>query len=369
MASTKKTKKKKGTTSIPKKRAPDTMEELLKQASTQPKSFSVGDKVEGTVTAKTSKRLVLDIDGKGEGLVVERAFNEARNFIRHLEVGDTIKGQVLITETPDGYTIISLRRAAKDYLWRKLKGLEKDDKEMMVEVKGINPSGVVVNLYGLTGFIPTSHLGKKVQRNVNTLQGSMLKVKVIEIDERQNRIVLSERAVSEADQLKAQEDAMKIIKKGKIYDGVVTTVADFGVFVAIKIPQGLVHISEMSWGKIGKPSDVLEVGSKVKVKTLEVKEGKISFSMKQAEEDPWDQVEKKYKQESKLTGKVTKLSDFGVFVELEPGIEGLVHLTKIPPGKKLRVGDEVRIYIEEVNLEARKISLGLVLTEKPIGYK
>ena len=91
--------------------------------------------------------------------------------------------------------------------------------------------------------------------------------------------------------------------------------------------------------------------------------------MKQAEEDPWDQVEKKYKQESKLTGKVTKLSDFGVFVELEPGIEGLVHLTKIPPGKRLRVGDEVRIYIEEVNLGARKISLGLVLTEKPIGYK
>jgi len=379
VTSAKKTKKKVSVSSAPSKRVPKTMEELLKLASTQPKAFSVGDKVEGTITIKTSKKLVLDIDGKGEGLVVDRAFNEARDFIKHLKVGEKVKGQVLITETPDGYTIVSLRHAARDYLWRKLRSLKKDDKEVMVEVKGVNPSGVVVNLYGLTGFIPTSHLGKKVQKNVNSLQGSMLKVKVIEIDERQNRIVLSERAVSEADQLKAQEDAMKIIKKSKVYDGVVTTVADFGVFVAIKISQkgkaedvrleGLVHISEMSWGKIGKPSDVLEVGSKVKVKVLEVREGKISFSMKQAKEDPWNQVEKKYKQESKLTGKVTKLSDFGVFVELEPGIEGLVHLTKIPPGKNLRVGDNVKVNVEEVDLEAKKISLGLVLTEKPVGYK
>ncbi|MFC1710184.1 30S ribosomal protein S1 [Patescibacteria group bacterium] len=379
MTSTKKSTVKKSTKSASSGRSPKTMEELLKQASTQVKSFSVGDNVEAVVVSKTSKRLVLDIGGKGEGLVAERAFNEARDFIKQIEVGDKVKGRVLITETPDGYTIISLRHAAKNHMWGKLKGLEKGDKDIMVEVKGVNPAGVVVDMHGLTGFIPTSHLGKKILKNTSSLPGSKLKVKVIEIDEKQNRIVLSEKAVSEADELRAQEDATKMIKEGKIYDGIVTTVTDFGVFVAIKISgkgkgsdvelEGLVHISEMSWGKIGKPSDVLRVGEKVKVKALGAREGKISFSMKQAEEDPWDKVEKKYKQESKITGKVTKLSDFGVFVELEPGIEGLVHLTKIPPGKKLRLGDDVKVNIEEVDPKEKKISLGLVLTEKPVGYK
>jgi ribosomal protein S1 len=137
-----------------------------------------------------------------------------------------------------------------------------------------------------------------------------------------------------------------------------------------KVPvEGLVHISELSWQKIAKVGDMLSEGDRVNVVVIGVDDGKIALSTKKAESDPWGEVEKKYKTEQKLEGVVVRRSGFGLFVELEPGIEGLVHITKIPPGSEYKKGDKVNVYIEEVNKQERKISLGLVLTSKPVGYK
>ena len=133
--------------------------------------------------------------------------------------------------------------------------------------------------------------------------------------------------------------------------------------------EGLVHVSELAWGKVDKPSDVVSEGQKIKVKVIGLKDGKLALSMRQAQKDPWDEVTDKYKPETRVSGKVTRMSDFGAFVQLEPGIEGLVHLTKIPPGTRLSEGQEIDVYVEEVDAKARKLSLGLVLTKKPIGYK
>ncbi len=163
-----------------------------------------------------------------------------------------------------------------------------------------------------------------------------------------------------------------------MFDGKVVTLADFGRFVQIKIAikkgtkiavEGLVHISEMSWEKVRRPSNMVSEGDKVKVKVIGTDRGKLALSMKQAQDDPWTKVAKKYKKDAKVKGEVVKLSDFGVFVKLEPGVEGLIHMTKIPPGKRLNVGDSVNVYVEEVDPKARKISLGLVLTAKPVGYR
>jgi ribosomal protein S1 len=158
----------------------------------------------------------------------------------------------------------------------------------------------------------------------------------------------------------------------------VTKIYAFGCFVQIqveikkgkKVPvEGLVHISELSWEKVSDSKEIVTEGEKVKVKIIGKKDDKLSLSMKQAKKDPWESAVKKYKKDKKLKGKVVRLSDYGVFVQLEPGVEGLIHMTKIPPATKLEEGKQVDVYVERIDPEARKLSLGLVLTTKPIGYK
>jgi len=354
-----------------------TMADLLASQKESPKRFTLGEKVEGIVIEKLPNALILDIGGKSEGLVAEKAFNESKNFIKQLELGDKVTGKVIVSENPEGYTILSLRDAAKDYFWQKLEKLEKDGTEISVIAKNVNPSGVIVEIYGLNGFIPTSHLGKKVSKNLAKLSGESFKAKIIELNRSADRIILSEKAISEKEALQIQGEAVKLVKEGEVYPGTVITVVDFGIFVEIKVPykkklvslEGLVHVSELAWEKIDRTKNRFEVGDKVDVKVIENKDGRLSLSIKQAAKDPWEDIDKKYKAEMKVKGIVSKRSDFGVFVSLEPGVEGLIHMTKIPPGKKLREGDEVEVYVEEVNPEEKRISLGLVLTEKPVGYK
>ena len=355
---------------------PKTMADLLAKRGSLLKSFKVGEKVEGVVVENTPRALVLNIGGKSEGLVAGKALIEARDFVKNLKVGDKVLGSVLISETPDGYTVISLRNASRDFIWAKVDEAKAKDEGISVEVKGANQSGLVVEVFGLNGFIPSSQLGRGLAAKSTTLVGKSIKAKIIEVDKKAFRIILSEKLVSEADLIKAQDKAIKNLEIGKVYDGEVINVFDFGAFVKIDLGseekanvEGLVHVSEISWDKVDKPSDALEEGKKVKVKVIDVRGSKVSLSIKQAGEDPWERVANKFKAEDKVTGTVTKMSDFGAFVSLESGIEGLIHITKIPPTMKLTVGEIVNCYIEEVNAKEKRISLGLVLTSKPLGYK
>ncbi|MGB6881910.1 MAG: S1 RNA-binding domain-containing protein [Microgenomates group bacterium] len=352
---------------------PKSMEELLEAYGGKPKGLSVGQKVRGRVVEITSKKVILDIGAKSEGVVAEKAFDEAKTFIKDLKVGDEVEVQVLITETPDGFAILSLRKAAYETAWKKLEKAKKEEKPIGVLGKIVNPSGVVVEVMGLSGFIPSSQLGKEVFKNPSDLIGKNFKAIIIDLNRTTNKIVLSEKAVSEAEEIKLIKDALEKMKEGEVYEGVVTTVSDFGCFVEIRenkvAVEGLVHISELSWEKVDKTSDVVSEGDRIKVKVIGKKGGKLSLSMKQAQEDPWDEAEKKYKKDAKVKAKVVRTSDFGVFARLEPGIEGLIHLTKIPPGKRFEKGQEVNVYVEEVDAKSRKVSLGLVLTTKPVGYK
>jgi small subunit ribosomal protein S1 len=362
----------------PKRGEPKSMEELLAAFKHKVKVFSRGEKVKGKVVDITPKSVVMDIGGKSEGLVAEKAFDEAKEFIKGLEIGDEVLAKVIVSETPDGFTILSLRGAAHDASWKKLEEAKKDDKALMVYGKGVNPSGLTVETEGLTGFIPNSQLGKVVAKDPSSLIGQHFKAKLIEVDRLANKIVLSEKAVSEEKDVQLAKKALKKVKIGEIYEGKVTTIADFGCFVEIHVSlekkqkvsiEGLVHISELSWEKVGSAKEIVSGGDKVKVKVIGKEGDKLALSIKQALKDPWEKAGKKYKKDKKVKGKVVKTSDFGVFVQLEPGVEGLVHMTKIPPGVKLERGKEVDVYIEKINEEDRKLSLGLVLTKKPVGYK
>jgi ribosomal protein S1 len=355
------------------------MEKLLAKHEAEVKSYSQGDKVKGTIQEITPKRVVVDIGGKSEAMVAEKAYKEAESYIKTLKVGDVVEASIIIPETYDGFTILSFRHASANASWKRIETAEKKGTPLRVDVRSVLTSGLVVNVGGLTGFVPRSQLGKDIVKDLDSLVGKKINAIVIDTDRSNNKVVLSEKEVSEAEELAIVRDAIKNIKEGEVYEGVVTTIYDFGCFVTIKAGKkkskdkveldGLVHISELSWDKIGKPEDEVKVGDKVKVKVIGKTKGKLALSIKQTIEDPWDTIEKKYKKDQKVEGKVIKQSDFGVFIQLEPGVEGLIHLTKIPPGKKLGRGDKVDIYIEEVDKKEKRISLGLVLTAKPVGYK
>jgi ribosomal protein S1 len=369
-----------------KKSTETTMDDLLTKYSSQSVSLSRGDKVTGTIVSITPKRVVVDIGGKSEGIVAEKAFREAQSYIKTLKVGDKVEASVIVSETPEGFVILSFRHTMRNTVWEKVKEAKEKLTPITVEGKSVNSAGVVVVVDGLIGFVPKSQLGKDTTGKIQSLVGKKFKAIVIDYDRENKKIVLSEKEVSEKEQLALARRAMKNLREGDIYDGEVITIYDFGCFVEIKatvgkgkvqktkrkqkVPlEGLVHISELSWEKVEKPGDVVRIGDKIKVKVIGKSSGKLALSVKQIQDDPWKGADKKYKKEKKVKGKVTKLSDFGVFVALEPGLEGLIHTTKIPPGKKLAKGDEVNVYIEEVDVKGRRISLGLVLTQKPVGYK
>lgn len=290
-----------------------------------------------------------------------------------MEIGDEVSATVLIPETKEGTVLLSLRHAANDAIWEILEKHFREKTEISVKGKSASRAGVMVEVEGIYGFIPASQVGKKYT-DLEELVEKNFKAIIIDLNRRNNKIVLSEKEVSEAGEIKLNKEALKKVKEGEIYDGKVITITNFGCFVRLDIDkkvnvEGLVHISEIAWDKVRKVTDVLREGDKVKVKVIEVRDGRLSLSIKQAQKDPWEDIAAKYKPEQKFKGTVTKVSDFGIFVQIEPGVEGLVHITKIPPATKFNIGDKVDCYIEEVNPSEKRISLGITLTSKPINYK
>ena len=357
--------------------APITMAELLAKMAKKAAQFTKGQRVMGKLLSKTPQALIFDVGGKSEGIVKEKGYTDAKEYIETLKVGDSVMVTVLVPETRDGITILALKDAMHDISWVKLEEAKKAGSAVPVLGKGVNAAGVVVDVMGIEGFIPMSQMGKENGENAEKLVGKYFKAKVMEVDKVNKKVVLSEKEVSEAGDIALIKKASSAIKEGEVYDGIVTTVAPFGAFVKIEVTvgkekahvEGLVHVSELSFTKVNLPSDVISEGDKVKVRVLAARDGKLSLSIKQAAKDPWTEAAEKYIPEAKVSGKVVRISDFGVFVELEPGIEGLIHITKIPPTHKINLGDEVKCTIEDVNVKDKRIALGLVLTSAPIGYK
>jgi len=354
------------------------MEEVLAMYGNKKRTLIRGEKVTGTVIVKENKRLVLDIGGKGEGIVAEKAFQEARDYIKNLKVGDTVEATIIVGETPDGLTILSLRQAMQDSVWLVLKDAFKNRKPLFVLPKSASGAGLNVDFEGVHGFIPTTQIGKSSIKNPGSLVGRPLKVLVIDLDRSDNKIVFSEKEVSDAEDIKLIRKALEMIKDGDVYDGRVMQIANFGCFVEVEVDidakqkvkvEGLVHISELSWSKVQSVRDIVFEGDVIKVKVLGVSDGKLSLSMKQAKDDPWKKAGAKYVKDSKHQGTVVRRTDFGMFIKLEEGIEGLIHITKIPPGTSLSEGDKVNIIVEDIDAENKKMSLGMVLTAKPVGYK
>jgi len=370
---------KKASPSISKK--PQTMDQLLKQTGYHFHGFKKGEVVEGIITEKTKRTVWVDIGAKTEGVILDKEIKTAKDFITQLKIGDKIKVTVFQPENESGQPLLSFRKTLGDFVWSELEEALKTDSSIKVKGKEVNKGGLVVEVKGLPGFIPTSCFSAKLSGKIDDLINRTVEAKLIEIDRKKNRVILSEKAVSESGLIKEQRELLDKVKVGDKLEGEVAGAMPFGLFVKIKIKddqkgkplflEGLVHISEISWEKVEDPSKFYKEKDKVKVRVLAVdkKSGKLNLSIKQLENDPWADIEKRYPLESKIKGEVIRLAPFGTFVSLDKGVEGLIHISKVPAEKSLKIGDKVDCFIESIDKEARKMSLGLVLKAKPVGYK
>lgn len=395
---------------------PQTMAELLAQTGYQLRGLRRGEEIEGVVAEIGRNRLLIDIGAKTEGLVLEKEYGLARDLIATLKAGDKLKVIVGIPENEKGQILLSLKKTNEDYKWGMLERSLKAGEELEVRGLDINKGGMIARFMSVYGFIPASQFGRQYLGNLNELYNKTFKVKVIEVDRTKNRLIFSEKAVSEAQALAAREEAVKLVKVGDILEGMVSGIMPFGIFVRVDINpdrkaatlreteakqretekslgysaasagsvlqkkhpdktklflEGLVHISEISWEKVDNLNQLYQVGDKAKVKVLGVdsESSRLNLSIKQLQADPWTTTAKKYKAEKKCLGTVSKLAAFGAFVALEKNIEGLIHISKIPADFQIKVGSKVEVYVEKVDLEHHRIALGLVLSKKPVGYK
>lgn len=356
-----------------------TMADLLQQEGSQLLGFKKGQDIKGKITSIKNKAIYIDIGGKTDAMVAGKEFEFVKDYVADLKVGDEIEVQVKSPENDKGQILVSIRGAASGYGWNYFKEREKSGGEVTVFAKELNRGGsVVVAPFGFFGFIPGSQIGSKYDGDPEKMLGKKVKVKVLEVDQAKNRLVFSERLVSEPGKVGEEVNAIENLKIGDDFEAEVVRVEPFGIFVRINfvvgeeklILEGLVHISEISWEKVENVSSMFKAKDKITVKLINKSEGRLQFSLKRMSSDPWEKIEEKYPKEKELEGVVVRIANFGALVKLENGVEGLVHVSKLIGGVVLKEGDKVQVYIESVDVAKRKISLGLVsMNKKNVIYK
>jgi small subunit ribosomal protein S1 len=332
------------------------------------KDLEEGEIVRGHVLKIDDKEVTVDVGFKSEGVIPVEEFPD----LEGVKVGDEIEVFLEKTENQDGLVVLSKQRADFVKVWDRVKTAA--DQGQLVEGKLVRKikGGVVVDLYGVEAFLPGSQIALRQVQNVDSLIGQGMEFKIIKLNKRRRNIVVSRRAVLEEHRAKQKSEIIQELAKDQVREGVVKNITDFGAFVDLGGIDGLLHITDMSWGRVSHPSELVSIGEKVKVKVLsfDPEKERISLGMKQLTPYPWEDVDKRYTVGQKVKGKVVSITDYGAFVELEKGIEGLIHISEMSwtrhvrhPSKVVAIGDQIEAVILKIDKENEKISLGLKQTE------
>ncbi len=329
--------------------------------------------IEGKVIGFGKASVFVDLGIFGTGVIYGREFYESRSKIKGLQKGDIIFTKIMAIENEDDYVELSLDQAGKELSWDSLKEKRDNNESSFVKIIGANKGGLLTELFGIQAFIPVSQLSpknypkveggdnQKILRALQKFVGKEMEVKVFDIDPKEEKLILSEKREEDEDISAILED----YKVGEIIEGEVTGIVDFGVFVKFgeKNIEGLIHISELDWGLIKNPSDIVSVGDKLNLKIVGIENNKISLSLKKLKKDPWENVEKEYKKGDVIKGKVVKINIFGAFVQISPDLQGLCHVSEFGTVKKmeseLESGKEYDFKIISVEADQRRMSLKL----------
>lgn len=345
-----------------------TMDDLL-GADAGVKQLVVGETITGNVLTIKKHEVLLDLGAQGVGYVPRREVG----FSRNMNVGDEVTASVVDAELDNGYSLLSLRKAAKDRGWEDVIAKFEAGEIIDIEPYDANRGGLLVEFEGVRGFLPVSQLSAEhyprvgssdkdeILSRLNALTNQTLKVRILDADRKANKLIFSEKeAVKEG-----LAERFEKLTVGDSVKGVVTGVVDFGVFVNVEGIEGLIHISEISWERVNNPSDYVKVGQAVEAKIISIDKDRLSLSMKQLQKDPWlDEVEK-FTSGTKVEGTVTRITPFGAFVQLSPAVEALVHISElgggsdVDPEKVFKLNERKEFVVLEVDKDNRKISLSL----------
>jgi small subunit ribosomal protein S1 len=334
------------------------------------KTMEEGQILNGTVIDITPDHVTVDVGYKCEGQIPIREF-QRRDKNLEVKIGDRIEVLLEKKESEEGLLILSKERADKVTIWRDISRSYREGEVIEGEIVSKVKGGLSVDVGGVIGFLPGSQIDLKPIRNLDELVGKRCQFKVIKLNRKRNNVVLSRRVLLEEELKGLREETLKTLEEGGVVEGTVKNLTDYGAFVDLGGVDGLLHITDIAWGKIGHPSEKLSVGDRIHVKILHYdrEKGKVSLGLKQVLPDPWESVPETYPVGSRLEGKVVSTTDYGIFVELEEGVEGLVHITEMTWGKKMKhpskvvqVGAKVEVVVLDFDLEKRRISLGMKQT-------
>ena len=324
--------------------------------------------VKGKVVSVKNDEIVVNIGHFADGIIPKNEISNDDEFdINSLSIDDIIYVMVLSGDDGDGNVLLSKKRADKEKTIENIERSFEENKLISVKVKEVIKGGLSCDANGVKVFMPASQCSIRRIENFNTLLGKSLDVKVIEFEKRNNKIVVSRRVVEETLAKEEKERIWNSIKSGEKRQGVVTKLVKFGAFVDIGGVNGLIHLNDMSWSRVNKPEDVVSVGDNVEVFVQEVdkSKGRISLSLKDILQNPWDNIKTKYKVNDVLDGVVSKFIKVGAFVEIEPGVEGFVHISEITdeniskPSDALEIGKKVKVKILDINSDENKIALSI----------
>ncbi len=361
------------------------MERYLEDSANLPRNISTGDIVEGKIVDVRPGVVLVDVGYKSEGIVAGRELKSDFEDIDDLKIGDSILVYVITPEDEEGRLVLSLRRTESARHWIRLERAQEDNEIVEATVVESNNGGVICELgEGIRGFIPTSQLdasrvystgrrmvGKdisnKVHERLSELVNEDIKTRIIELDREKNRIILSEKMVTQARDLERREKTLRSIKEGDVLEGEVSGITPFGVFVNAQGLEGLVHLSELSWDKVENTGDLYNVGDKVKVQVIGITDGgkRVAYSIKRLQDDPWEEAISQYEVGDVVEGTVQKVVDYGAFVRIGEGLNGLVHISEMSnklvkdPRNIVNEGDTVKVKILSISKTERHLGLSL----------
>ncbi|MCL5958712.1 MAG: 30S ribosomal protein S1 [Chloroflexi bacterium] len=353
------------------------MQNLLDDYADEYRTPQRGDVLDGTIVRIDKDGIMVDIGTKSEGIVpAHEAQSIINNPDEHLEVGSEVLVYVIQPENQSGHVVLSLNRARTERGWRTVQKQFEEGRTIEAQVTDFNRGGLIVNINGVRGFVPISqvvglrHNGSnesEIEERMGAMVGRQIQLKVIEVNRSRNRLILSERAAAQEYRVHRKDQLLAELREGEIRHGKVSSICDFGAFVDLGGADGLVHLSELSWGQVSHPREVVNVGDEVDVYVIGVdqEKKKIALSLRRSQPGPWARISEKYKVGDLVVGTVTKLATFGAFAKIEDGVEGLIHVSELGEGRVphpknvVKEGDHLTLRIIRIDPERRRLGLSL----------